>query len=428
MMNLVLLMASVLALLLLQLTESWQAAALGFAAVLLGAIGQQQGWWLMAWGWLRPHLGQLWQWLINRRYRPEIGEYDLLLGHDVDTGRPIIENLERLKSIGLWSTTGGGKTSALHGHLDWLITHNPPEKLQVAISDLKEVDFALWAAIPHLFCPIARNVEQTNELIRLVKAEMERRSKLFNMVAGGKTRRLCNDLRRYHKLKRELRLSLPDLPRLFIIFDEISTFTRNADTLNDLVRLAEQGRAYGIQFECSTQYPVKESIPTALREQLPTRLVGAMSTRAYKVSEVYKEDWANRKPLQVGQFFAAVGNSGTAYQALQSRYVTDRELEQNANHLSRGRAPLTWPTQRTDGAAGPNRQAAPNQWQGSDEQKRVMVLQWFEMFREPPKPADFVRDFGASRATFYNFGVPALWEEYQTNHQSNRLRLSNKSA
>src|SRR5690606_17926981 len=147
-----------------------------------------------------------------------------------------------------------------------------------------------------------------------------------------------NDLRRYHKLKHELRLSLPDLPRLFIIFDEISTFTRNADTLSDLVLLAEKGRAYGIQFECSTQYPVKESIPTALREQLPTRLVGAMSSRAYKVAEVFKDDWQGRS-LRVGQFFAAIGNNGSSYRVIQSRYVTDRELEENANRLSRGRAP-----------------------------------------------------------------------------------------
>lgn len=420
-MNLVLLGASVLALILLQITEAWQVAAAGFLLVLGGAIGQQRGWWSVVWAWLRPRLVAFWQWLISRRRTVEIQEYDLHLGHDADTGEPVIENLEKTKSIALFAVNGGGKTSTLHGHLDWLITHNSPERLQVAISDLKEVDFALWASIPHLFCPIARTVEQTNELIRLVKAEMERRSKLFNMVASGKTRRLCNDLRRYHTLKQELRLNLPDLARIFIIFDEISTFTRNADTLNDLVLLAEKGRAYGIQFECSTQYPVKESIPTALREQLPTRLVGAMSSRAYKVAEVFKDDWQGRS-LRVGQFFAAIGNNGSAYRVIQSRYVTDRELEENANRLSRGHAPKRWPT--VQDAAATATPSTINQWQGSDDQKRIMVFRWFEMLKEAPKANDFVRDFGASRATFYNFGVPTLWEEYQ----SNSLRLSKKSA
>lgn len=421
-MNLILLIASVVFLVLLQITERWQFAAAGFALVLVGAIGQQRGWWDVLWAWLRPRLVQLWQWWRNRQRALEFQEYDLFLGHDVDNGEPVIENLERMKSIALFAVNGGGKTSALHGHIDWLITHNAPERLQIAISDLKEVDFALWAAIPHLFCPIARTVEETHELIKLVKAEKNRRSRLFNLVSGGKTRRLCNDLKRYHKLKQQLRLDLPDLPRLFVIFDEISTFTRNADTLTDLVILAEQGRAYGIQFEWATQYPVKESIPTALREQSPTRLVGAMSKRAYKVAEVYKEDWEGRN-LQVGQFFAAIGNNGSSYRVIRSRYVTDKELEENANRLSRGRAPAAWPTAQNsapDAAAT----TAINQWKGSDDQKRVMVLQWFQMFREQPKADDFVRDFGASRATFYNFGIPALWEE----HQSNSLRLSNKSA
>src|SRR5690606_29473449 len=137
-----------------------------------------------------------------------------------------------------------------------------------------------------------------------------------------------------------------------------------------------------LQFEWATQYPVKESIPTALREQSPTRLVGAMSRRAYKVAEVYKEDWEGRE-LRVGQFFAAIGNSGSSYRVIRSRYVTDRELEENANRLSRGRAPLRWPTAKKEDAAATS-QTAINQWKGSFEQKRVMVLKWFEMFKDLP--------------------------------------------
>ena len=421
-MNLVLLGASVVALILLQVTEAWQAAAAGFLLVLVGAIGQQRGWWVLVWAWLRPQVVRFWQWLINRRRQIQFQEYDLFLGHDADTGDPVIENLERLKSIGLWAVNGGGKTTTLHATIDWLITHNAPDKLKIAISDLKVVDFGLWSAIPHLFCPIARNVAQTNELIGLVKAEIENRSRLFNIVAGGKTRRLCNDLKRYHRLKAELNLNLPDLPRLLIVFDEISTFTRNAETLTDIILIAEKGRAYGVQLICSTQYPVAESIPTALREQLPTRLVGAMSGRAYKVAEVYKEDWQGRS-LRVGQFFAAIGNNGSSYRVIQARYVTDRELEGNANRLSRGRAERAWPKveERRD-AAAPFKPL--KQWGGSDDQKRVAVLEWFERFKTRPTADDFVRDFGASRGTYYNFGVPMLWEE----SQSKSLTQSKNSA
>ncbi len=186
--------------------------------------------------------------------------------------------------------------------------------------------------------------------------------------------------------------------------------------MNDLVLLAEKGRAYGIQFECSTQYPVKESIPTALREQLPTRLVGAMSSRAYKVAEVFKDDWQGRS-LRVGQFFAAIGNNGSSYRVIQSRYVADRELEENANRLSRGRAPLSWPTAKKDDAAAMT-ETAINQWKGSFEQKRVMVLKWFEMFKDLPGAEEFVRDFGASRSTYYQFGVPTLWQEHQSKNTS----------
>ena len=52
---------------------------------------------------------------------------------------------------------------------------------------------------------------------------------------------------------------------------------------------------------------------------------------------------------------------------------------------------------------------------------RAMVLQWFEAFQELPTAEDFVRDFGASRSTYYQFnesGVPALWEEHQYKNTS----------
>jgi len=373
-------------------------------AVWLVQTGAYEGWLAQ----VQPFLTTLWLRIRSRGREPvrHLTRYDLLIGRDVDTGEWVYENLQKIKSTALWGVNGTGKTSFLHSLVHFIIEHYSPDDIRLAISDLKDgVDFSIYRRLPHLLCPIADSVETTNSLITVIQDEMKERSRLFKLVAGGSQMRLCNDLNRYHELRQQGGYdALPQLPRIMVVFEEISTFTRNANTLNDLILIAEKGRAYGIHLICCTQYPKVDSIPGNLREQLNTRIVGSMSNRAYKVAEVYREDWAERN-LKVGQFFVGIGNNGSSYRVIQGVLYPDSQLEQVANAVSAGQAEPKWPALRHIDREEPSR------WVGSDDDKRSMLLVWFEQFNEVPTAEQFVAEFGASRRTYFNW-VPELWQEW----------------
>lgn len=348
--------------------------------------------------------------LFRREEVVRLNMYDIALGHDVNSGEWVVRNLKQLKSMAIWGVNGSGKTSFIHSLVHFVISYYTPDLIQLAFSDLKDgVDFFIYRRLPHLFCPIATTVEDTERMIALMEGEMKRRSQLFRSVAVGNSMRLCNDIDRYHTLRDEYgREDLPVLPLVLMVFDEISTFTRRATTLDRLILLAEKGRAYGIFLICATQYPKVESIPSNLREQCPTRFVGRMSPRAYKVADVYKEDWEGMN-LKTRQFFASLGTAGADYIVLQGHLVPYAELEEVANAVSEGSTEPDWP----DG--GHVKKVAERngrlQWRGSDDEKLAVLHTWFSQFDECPTLEDWARDISAAPRTYHNW-VPQQWALY----------------
>lgn len=392
----------------------WQSVAAALVVALLvalGIVGHVYGWWVRLWDWSRPRLQAFWYWLRHRNKIIERDLYHVYLGYSLITGQDVIANIKQMMGIGLWTVTGGGKSSFLHLLISQLVSNHSAEQVQFAISDLKEIEFSIWDSLPHLFCPIAFTVEEADEMMRLVMAEKERRARLFRLVSSGRVKRVCNNLDRYLALKRQLRLDLPDLPILYVIFDETSVFTRSTVAENNLITLAEQGRAYGIFPVCATQDPTAVSIPPTVRRQLLSRFVGGMPASAYQYADVPKEVHKEYAKPGPGQFFASIGSSGSDYDLIQTPYVKPEEIEAIANALSRGRVPPAWPQNVETGAPD-----APPQWGGSDEEKRQLLITWFNELQragQKPTPAKFQRRFNVKSAqTYYNYDVRGFWQEY----------------
>lgn len=336
--------------------------------------------------------------------------YDIALGHEVGNGRWVVDNLKRLKSMAVWGVNGSGKTSFIHSLVHFIIKHYPADLIQLAFSDLKEVDYFIYRRLPHLYCPIATTVEDTERMIQLLEDEMKERSRCFRSVATGATMRLCNDIDRYHALRDEYgREDLPVLPLVLAIFDEISTFTARATTLDRLILLAEKGRAYGIFLIVATQFPKVDAIPSRLREQCPTRFVGRMSSRSYTVAGVYKEDWDGLN-LKTRQFLASLGSVGADYIVLQGQLIPYEELESVANAVSNGHTEPTWPD--TGRPVAEVKLASKLEWSGTDEEKAALLFNWFGQFDDCPTVDDWLHQVNASRRTYYSW-VPEHWAIYQ---------------
>ena len=173
-----------------------------------------------------------------------------------------------------------------------------------------------------------------------------------------------------------------------------------------MVKLAKKGRAFGISLIPATQLPNVDAIPTALKSQMTSVFCGYLTNPShyYKIVETTKEFWepfyANGKIM--GRFIANIAGQ---LQIIQSYYVPKRELEDIARQWSQNRSEPEWPkmtTKKTD--------RNPVLWQGSDDEKRAMLLHWFAGFTEMPTFEDFSEKFGASQRTYYNW-VPRTWDE-----------------
>ncbi len=370
------------------------------AVVLLLIVGYVRGWWQAIGGNIGPALRQLWS-DLRGWWQPVVVEppkpYELLLGYDPETNQPDMENLFSLRSMGVYGTSRYGKTTLLHGFIHWLIAHNDPAQLKICISDPKTVDFPFYGGLPHLFCPIATDAEETRRMVRLIIAEMERRKNLFNQYSG---RFICNNIHRYAQL------SGTQLPLILAIFDEVADVVQPGDDLeSDLIRLAKLGQAFGISLVLATQRPSSSVMTGEIQSQLQTRFVTWMpNNREYGVvasvpKEIYTE--MERRP---GLFMVY---SGAGWRFIQSRRVPDRKLEALARRLSR--SALRW-----EHATAETKQDRPSRsLTGSYEEKVATVKEIARTIGRVPSLAELMELTGCSKPTAVKYRAIVVQEGYE---------------
>ncbi|MFZ5919072.1 MAG: FtsK/SpoIIIE domain-containing protein [Chloroflexota bacterium] len=165
--------------------------------------------------------------------------------------------------------SGSGKSTWLNTMLVALLMAHTPQELQVAIVDPKQVEFQAYAGIPHLFAPIATEVDEAAALTARLLAELDCRRALFAGV-------LARDLAAYNRVADE------PLPLLLLIVDEVTDIALQAGLRSafytDLIRLVSKGRAFGLVVVLATQNSKAEVLNTLIRGNLSTRIAFRVTT------------------------------------------------------------------------------------------------------------------------------------------------------
>ncbi len=388
----------------------YQSIPVGIMAAITGAVGiymYREGYWIQLGQWLKPHIISTYKAILSYVRQKPVEEqnqgldlYEVCVGKNVDTRQYLIPSLQELGSFGVFAITGGGKTSFIHSFIHQLILAATPKDLLFFISDLKEgLDFRIYKRLPHLLFPVATNTAETEQGILGLLEEMTRRAELFKAIPED---RLCNNLDDYHRLGAGL--GLPRLPRIVAIIDEFQNVTNESETaLNGLIKLAKEGRAFGISLVCATQLPNVDALPTALKSQFSSVFCGYLKNPShyYKIVEVSKDYW---QPFHeggkiTGRFMADIGGEIVT---IQSIWIPKKELEHLAREWSKESAEPVWPEKYVPSIT------PIHVWSGSDEEKRAMLLQWFAGFDRQPTFEEFQEKFNASRRTYFNW-VPDLW-------------------
>jgi DNA segregation ATPase FtsK/SpoIIIE, S-DNA-T family len=261
---------------------------------------------------------------------PDNLKLPVILGEDT-YGEKVYVDLTTMPHLLVAGRTGSGKSVFINTLITTLICKFTPEQLQLILVDPKQVEFAAYENLPHLFkdngepLKIASDATEAHEVLEVAVEEMERRFELMKAVKAKK----INDYNVGAKEK---------LPYIVFIIDEFADLmlmsggTERKDVENKIVRIAQKARAVGIHMILSTQKPLAQIMTTLIKANMPARISFSVSSAG-----------DSRVILDEGGAEALTGNGDMLYRdpfarseytrikRIQAPWISDPDIERLIN-------------------------------------------------------------------------------------------------
>ncbi len=191
------------------------------------------------------------------------------LGKDV-AGTPKYADLTRMPHLLIGGATNSGKSMCLLSLITCLLFRATPRELRFVMIDPKRVELTPFDGIPHLMCPVVRDVKLAAGALRAVLKEMDRRYDLF---ANTGVRNIQGYNERAPEDER--------LPYVVVIIDELADLMMQAasEVETSIARLAQLARATGIHLVIATQRPSVDVITGTIKANIASRIAFAVSSQ-----------------------------------------------------------------------------------------------------------------------------------------------------
>lgn len=207
---------------------------------------------------------------------PDDLKLPVILGEDT-YGEKCYVDLTTMPHLLVAGRTGSGKSVFINTLITTLICKFTPEQLKLILVDPKQVEFAMFENLPHIFeddgepIGIASDAEQAREVLEIAVNEMERR---FELMKEYKAKKI-ND---YNSVAEE------KLPYIVFIIDEFADLMLMGSTSdrklveNQIVRIAQKARAVGIHMILATQKPLAQIMTTLIKANMPARIAFSVTS------------------------------------------------------------------------------------------------------------------------------------------------------
>jgi len=261
------------------------------------------------------------------------------LGKDV-AGNAFVANLERMPHMLIGGATNAGKSVCLNTLIASLLFRATPDELKFVMIDPKRVELTLFDGIPHLACPVVKDVKVAAGILRSVVQEMERRYQVFERVA-------VRNLAGYNeKVPKEERL-----PFMVVVVDELCDLMMQcaAEVEGTITRLAQLARATGIHLVIATQRPSVDVITGVIKANISSRIAFAVSSH-HDSRTILDSKGAERLLGSGDMLFLPIDASKPA--RIQGCYVSEKEIEALVDFIKNQRKPVYTLTPSSVGGDG----------------------------------------------------------------------------
>jgi DNA segregation ATPase FtsK/SpoIIIE-like protein len=272
---------------------------------------------------------------LDLSHRPA-GDY--VIGFGLSREGEVWQPLEKLRHIVVAGSTDSGKSAFLRSLLYQLLkqpfdgalrlrsgqAQDRPLPVELYLTDMEGLTFAVFEAAPQLAMPIAESVEEATRIAFRLSQEMERRAALYQA-----TGRFPEKLSEYHAAIVD-QSPTSNLPWIVAVFDEFTALMDEAGKGSDLYRLigqlAMRGRKYGITLVLAGQDFKADLLNTRITNQLRTRVQFACTT-AYQ-SQVVLGRAGAEKITTPGRALVSFGGKITEVQTF---WVDKGRISESAN-------------------------------------------------------------------------------------------------
>ncbi len=262
----------------------------------------------------------------NEQFLNHASKLAVCLGKDV-AGQNVYADLTQMPHLLIGGATNSGKSIALATLITSLLMRNTPKDLRLVLLDPKRVELTLFDGIPHLMCPVVKDVEMMAATLRLVWKEMDDRYDLLSEVGA-------RNIDAYNQ-----KVSFAErLPYVVVVIDELADLMIQAanDVEASICRLAQLARATGIHLVIATQRPSVDVITGTIKANVSSRVAFAVSSQV-----------DSRTILDCGGAENLIGKGDMLFlpigaakpQRIQGCYVSEAEIHEVCEHWRRQARP-----------------------------------------------------------------------------------------
>ncbi len=257
-------------------------------------------------------------------YRDNASNTIVCMGKDTEN-KPIFADIARMPHAIVAGEVGMGKAVWFNAALLSILGKAHPDEVKLILIDPRNVELSIFEGIPHLLFPVTKSVKQTENVLKWVVEETDRRYELLR-------EQLVRNIALYNeKVKADPSVGKP-MARIVIMINEIDDLMpiRNTHIESYIIRITQKARAAGIHMIIGTQRVNKNSLTPIIRSNVQS--VFSFRLRSHLDSKLLFDVSGAEKLLDRGDMLANFANS-TKPVRLQSAFVSDDEVVTFINSL-----------------------------------------------------------------------------------------------